>query len=115
MSRACKGQSILEYAMIIAVVVAGLLAMNIYMRRGVEGKLRESTDNIGEQYEAGETTSNYVTTQAGSHVTHEVFGGTGRQGDSNYSVTTPGVITRSATGSGAENVTTQLLTDKLFD
>jgi len=100
--------------MIIAVVVAGLLAMNIYMRRGVEGKLRESTDNIGEQYEAGETTSNYVTTQAGSQVTREVFGVTG-QGDSNYSVTTPATVTRSATGAGAETVTTGLLTDELFD
>ncbi|MFH1191182.1 MAG: hypothetical protein V1670_03190 [Candidatus Omnitrophota bacterium] len=112
MSRACKGQSILEYAMIIAVVVAGLLAMNTYMRRGVEGKLRESTDNIGEQYEAGETTSNYTTTQVGAHVTHEVFGIT--QGDSNYSVTTPGVVTRSATGVDAETVSSQLRNDTLF-
>lgn len=50
-----KGQSILEYAMIIAVVVAALLAIQIYMKRGVQGKLRSSADDIGGQFEAEKT------------------------------------------------------------
>lgn len=57
-----KGQSTLEYAVIIAVVVAGLLAMQIYIERGLKGKLRTSTDNIGEQYAPGLTTGTYTTT-----------------------------------------------------
>jgi hypothetical protein len=41
----------LEYAVIISVVVAALLAMNIYMKRASEGKLRESSDRLGEQFD----------------------------------------------------------------
>ena len=44
------GQSTLEYAVVIAVVVAALLAMQIYMKRGAQGKLRQATDDIGEQF-----------------------------------------------------------------
>jgi len=54
------GQSTLEYAVVIAVVVAAILAMQIYMKRGVQGKLRTATDDIGEQYRPSHTTSNYT-------------------------------------------------------
>ncbi len=46
--------------MLIGVVVAALIAIGVYMNRGIQGKLRESTDQIGEQYSAGHTTSEYV-------------------------------------------------------
>jgi hypothetical protein len=55
MRRKIKAQSTLEYAIVIAVVVAALLAMQIYMKRGVQGKLHESADQIGEQFDAGNT------------------------------------------------------------
>ena len=48
-----KGQSTLEYGLIIAVVVAALLAINWYMKKGVQGKLKESTDQIGRQFDPG--------------------------------------------------------------
>ncbi len=68
----CRGnyraQSTLEYALIIAVVVAGLVAMQIYMKRGVQGKLRESADQIGEQFEANNTTVNRTTNRSGTTV-----------------------------------------------
>jgi uncharacterized protein (UPF0333 family) len=57
-----KGQSTLEYAIIITVVIGALLAMQIYFKRGLQGKLKESSDNIGQQYSAGLTTSSYTTT-----------------------------------------------------
>ena len=46
-----KGQSTLEYALIIAVVVAGLLLMQYYVRRGFAGRLKTATDDMGEQYD----------------------------------------------------------------
>ena len=57
-----RGQSTLEYVILIGFVVAALIFMGVYMRRGVQGKLRESTDQIGEQYTYNNTTSNYTTT-----------------------------------------------------
>ena len=46
----------IEYAIIIAVVVAALLAMFMYSRRVIQGKYRQSMDVFGEeeQYSYGE-------------------------------------------------------------
>jgi len=66
MLRRIKGQSVLEYAMIIAVVVGALLAIQIYMKRGLQGRLRESSDQIGEQFDAENTTVNRATTHGGT-------------------------------------------------
>jgi hypothetical protein len=63
-----KGQSTLEYAVIIAVVVGALLAIQIYMKRGIQGKLRDSTDQIGEQFDAENTAVNRTTTRTGNTV-----------------------------------------------
>ena len=56
-----KGQSTLEYVILLGFVVAALIAMGVYMKRGTEGKLRESTDQIGDQYDAKNTKSEYTT------------------------------------------------------
>ncbi len=51
-----KAQSTVEYAIIIAVVISALLAMQFWMRRGVMGKLRDSSDQIGDQFNSFEAT-----------------------------------------------------------
>lgn len=53
-----RAQSTLEYAMVVACLVAALLAMQIYIKRGVQGRLRDAANDIGEQYSAKNTTSN---------------------------------------------------------
>lgn len=71
MLRKIKGQSTLEYGLIIAVVVAALLAINLYMKRGVQGKLKESTDQIGKQFEPGTASSSWETASTGTTTTTE--------------------------------------------
>jgi uncharacterized protein (UPF0333 family) len=56
-----RGQSTLEYAVLIVVIIGALLAMQVYVKRGVQGKLRESTDSIGDQFSPGYTTYNKTT------------------------------------------------------
>ncbi len=63
-----RGQSTLEYAVLIVVIIAALIAMQVYLKRGLQGRLRESSDQIGEQFSPGYTTSNR-TTRSGSTVT----------------------------------------------
>ena len=53
-----RGQSTLEYAVLIVVIIAALIAMQVYIKRGVQGRLRESSDQIGEQFSPGYTVSN---------------------------------------------------------
>ena len=53
-----KSQSILEYAILIAVVVAAILIMQTFMKRGVQGRLKDSSEKIGggTSYSASGTT-----------------------------------------------------------
>ena len=52
-------QSILEYAILIAVVIAAVVVMQVYMKRGISGRLKESSDKIsgGEAFSASGTTT----------------------------------------------------------
>jgi hypothetical protein len=110
----------LEYAVIIAVVVAGLIVIQPYIKRSMQGKLRESTDKIGEQYSAGNMTGKYTTEQVAEMKTQETFGlatadqKTPQQGVSHYEITTPAETQRSATGNEAETVNKALKDETLF-
>jgi len=52
-----KGTSILEYSLLVAIVIAALLAMQIYVKRAVSGRWREAGDvfGFGRQFEKGVT------------------------------------------------------------
>lgn len=116
-----RGQSTLEYAVVIAVVVGALVAMQYYIKRGVQGKLRESSDQIGEQYSAGNVTSKYTTEQVGVFKGKETFGldsdGSGaiKQGVSHYEVITAPEVKRSTvTDAEAEKITKKLSEEALY-
>jgi hypothetical protein len=70
-----KGQTTLEVVILIGFVVSALIAMGVYMKRGIQGRLRDSTDQIGEQYSAGNTTSTYVTTTNMKQTENQKSGG----------------------------------------
>jgi len=57
-----KGQSTLEYALITAVIIAGLLLMQHYMKHGYAGRLKSATDDIGDQYDPAKHTGKFKTT-----------------------------------------------------
>jgi len=56
-----RAQTTLEYAILIGVIVAGLIAMQVYLKRGFQGKIKEGADTMGQQFSPGHTTSNYTT------------------------------------------------------
>jgi hypothetical protein len=55
-----KGQSVTEIAILIIIIVAALVAMQVYLKRGIQGRLRSNIDNIGEQYDPQATTSDFT-------------------------------------------------------
>lgn len=55
--KARRGAFSFEYAVVIVCIVAGLIAMQIYITRGMQGRFRQSADSIGEQYAPEDTTS----------------------------------------------------------
>lgn len=62
-----KAQSTLEYAVVVVVIVAALLAMQIYLKRAMQGRLRQAADEAGQQYAPRATTSD-ITIQQDSTV-----------------------------------------------
>lgn len=52
--------------MVIACIVAALLTMQIYIKRAIQGKMRESADAIGEQYGARYMDSEITITERGT-------------------------------------------------
>jgi len=52
-----QAQSILEYAILIAIVIAAVVVMQVYMKRGISGRLKDSSDKIsgGESFSASNT------------------------------------------------------------
>ena len=45
-----KAQSTLEYAILIIIIIAALLSLQVYVKRGIQGRLKSATDDVGEQY-----------------------------------------------------------------
>jgi Flp pilus assembly pilin Flp len=66
-----RGQTFLEYAVIIACVVAALLSMQVYIKRAIQGGLRSAINEVGEQYEPRKTTGDMATT-LNSHIISKV-------------------------------------------
>jgi cytoskeletal protein RodZ len=54
-NRRKKGQSTLEYAVLIIIILGALLAIQVYIKRGVQGRLKSATDDIGDQFSPGNT------------------------------------------------------------
>ena len=60
-----RGQSMLEYFILIGIIMGALFAMQAYMKRGVQGKMRASADQISNEgtYSPGATQSDIITTK----------------------------------------------------
>jgi hypothetical protein len=50
-----KGQSTLEYAILIIIILGALMSIQIYIKRGIQGRLKSATDDIGDQFSPGNT------------------------------------------------------------
>ena len=53
-----NGQSVVEYAVMVAVVIAALIALNIFIKRGFMGRYRSYGDQAGTQFSFAAGTTN---------------------------------------------------------
>ena len=70
-----KAQSTLEYAVLIIIVIGALLSIQVYIKRGIQGRLRSAADDIGDQYSVGNW--NYVRTTTFKSNMRDTFGVSG--------------------------------------
>ena len=69
--RKLKGQSTLEYAVLMIIIIGALLSIQTYVKRGVQGRIKSATDDIGDQFSPGNT--NYTTTTTVNGTTQQSF------------------------------------------
>jgi Flp pilus assembly pilin Flp len=55
-----KGQSILEYTVILVIILGVVIAMKDYVKRGVQGRWKAASDDFGDQYDPQWVNSNVV-------------------------------------------------------
>ncbi len=48
-----KGQSIMEYAVLISLVIAALTGMQLYVRRGLQARIKDASDNLPNYVQTG--------------------------------------------------------------
>lgn len=46
-----KGQTTLEYVLLLTIVIGAFLAIQNYLKRGVQGRWRDAVDSLGDQYD----------------------------------------------------------------
>ncbi|MBI3319020.1 MAG: hypothetical protein HYZ89_00305 [Candidatus Omnitrophica bacterium] len=102
MQRNAHGQSTAEYAVMLGVVVAAIVGMQIYVKRGMNARLKDASDSAiaamwahlkggtptlnDQQYEPYYTSSNYTVDQTADHQEQVATGGVATK--SNISETT---------------------------
>lgn len=59
--RKIKGQSTMEYAILIIIIIGALVSIQVYIKRGVQGRLKSAADDIGEQFSPGNTNARIST------------------------------------------------------
>ena len=52
-----KGQNVVEYSILIALVVGAAIAMQTYVKRGLQGRVKDAVDYTGNNTTTGETTT----------------------------------------------------------
>ena len=89
------GQTILEYAILIALVVGVLLIMQTFVKRGYQGSLKASADRMGEQFSTSGETIKVEQAQVGDQLSHTEI------------LTKPGVYSWHTNESGETTAVTQ--------
>jgi len=97
-----SAQTTLEYAVLIGVIAAALITMQIYLKRGYQGKIKSGADSMGEQFSPALSTSNY-TTNSFSNTSEDIDAGT----------TTTNIINQWSNRTGNESVQ-NLVDEDLF-
>ena len=56
-----RGQSVIEFTVLLIIVIGVFIAMQFYVKRGLQGRWKSSLDDFGEQYDPRLTNANVVT------------------------------------------------------
>lgn len=74
-----KGQSTLEYTVLVLIVMGAFIAASDYIKRGIQGRWKSAVDDLGDQYDPRTTNSDiiqaYISNSEMKITTYNVTGG----------------------------------------
>lgn len=108
-----RGQSTLEYAIVIAIMAAAIVTMQIYMKHGLQGKFRQATDDIGEGFSPSVYSAKFKTVQKSDTKETLHIGESPGKGESKSKTILDGIST-TRTSLEPEVLTDPLANDKVF-
>lgn len=61
-----KGQTVIEYVVLMIIVLGALIAISNYFKRGLQGRWKTAMDDLGDQYDprVADTSLNYTLVQS---------------------------------------------------
>lgn len=91
-----KAQSTAEYAIIIALVIGAVVAMQVYVRRGLQGRVKDVVDHTGT---GGEVAGENLSFTSGQYEPYynQSTGSTSQQAQNTESMLTGGASSRTST------------------
>jgi Flp pilus assembly pilin Flp len=70
-----RGQTTAEYAVLLGLVIAAVMAMQIFVKRSLQGKIRDEAEKVGPQYEPYYLGSNMGSTRDTTETAATTTGG----------------------------------------
>ena len=73
-----KGQTTIEYVVLLIIVIGSFVAIQNYVKRGVQGRWRDAVDSLGDQYDPryANTSSDYkLISTTNTHIRVHAGGG----------------------------------------
>ena len=64
--RKIRGQSTIEYALLVVVILAAFIATSSYVKRGLQGRWKDAVDGMGDQYDPRLSNTDITYTTSGS-------------------------------------------------
>ncbi len=102
-----KGQHIVEYSILIALIISALVIMQVYIKRAYQGRLKQEAEEVGQQYSPRHT--NAVTTTSIRSNSTTCTGGNcfGQDIDSGMTVTVGNTTTNVTKREGVDSFATE--------
>lgn len=97
-----RAQTTAEYAILIAIVIGAVVAMQVYMRRGMQGRIRNVVDHVGAGGQVGNSAFAFTSEQYEPYYTSSEAS-SGRQSSEQEILGKGGVVGRSAAEQTKQN------------
>jgi hypothetical protein len=72
-----KGQSLMEYTVLFVCITAAVIGMQIYVKRAIQGRIKQTADQVGEPYDTNNFRSTVYSNMSSNMTNRQFMANTG--------------------------------------